>query len=501
MARRLVTPLQARRGFGFIDIQPDGSVQFNPDVGVLSVGGSFPIAGPSPWIDITHPDYGADPTGVNDSYPAIQKAWNVSSAYGIATMIPTGLYLLSQPLQAPSNLTCFGFGPLSALKGKFSTGTRQIIMNDLVNGNSNITFLNFRVDRSDVNSQHGILMNGVTGLRFDGLEVVGRPPTISGAIGLSGSSIGNTSLLSENVRIANCYIQDAEDYGIEMSMVRNVSIVGNVFNNCWREVIGVEVKTADIAHDITIMGNTIILNMVSTDTGDGVIIIDMRGYLHGVTVMGNTIDNLLPTTPGVGTQTAGILLLGNPTVPAPLEDVIVMGNIIRNMNGPGIQAGSAGYEVYNAIIKANQIIKCCNYGGLPGIDLANCVNSKITHNIINSPADSVDIAEAVGYASNNDIKENYTPRGITANGGGTVVENNRGYNPVGISTLTVGASPFTYAAQHTKTTLYISGGTVTGISVGGTQVSTTGPATITLEAGESISVSFTAAPTIVADVH
>lgn len=74
MARKLVTPVQARRGFGFIDIQPDGSVQFNPDVG-LSNRGPFPV------IDVdsyTFPP--ASQWGITDETAGVQAALNAAAA-------------------------------------------------------------------------------------------------------------------------------------------------------------------------------------------------------------------------------------------------------------------------------------------------------------------------------------------------------------------------------------------------------------------------------------
>lgn len=104
MARRLVSLTQARRGFGFIDIQPDGSVQLNPDVGVLSVDGSFPIKGPSPLIDVTHPTWGAVP-GATDSTTAIDNAVAaIHASGGGIVLIPGGKGTFTY---TPDNLTWY----------------------------------------------------------------------------------------------------------------------------------------------------------------------------------------------------------------------------------------------------------------------------------------------------------------------------------------------------------------------------------------------------------
>lgn len=47
---------------------------------VSTLDGNAIIHGPRPWIDVTHPAYGADLTGVNDSTTAIQAAVDDDSA-------------------------------------------------------------------------------------------------------------------------------------------------------------------------------------------------------------------------------------------------------------------------------------------------------------------------------------------------------------------------------------------------------------------------------------
>jgi len=85
-------------------------------------------------------------------------------------------------------------------------------------------------------------------------------------------------------------------------------------------------------------------------------------------------------------------------------------------------------------------------------------------------------------------------------GTGTIIFNNRGYNPVGISSITVGTSPYTYTAGASPETVYVSGGTVTSITKGGNNFGLTSGA-FNLEPYESIIVTYTVAPTMYKDVH
>ena len=82
-----------------------------------------------------------------------------------------------------------------------------------------------------------------------------------------------------------------------------------------------------------------------------------------------------------------------------------------------------------------------------------------------------------------------------------VISNNPGYNPVGPSAITVGASPFTYAAGPSPETIYITGGTVSLIRRGATTVAAASPAQITLPPFGTVQVTYSAAPTMVKDVQ
>ena len=81
-----------------------------------------------------------------------------------------------------------------------------------------------------------------------------------------------------------------------------------------------------------------------------------------------------------------------------------------------------------------------------------------------------------------------------------VIADNPGYNPVGLSAVTVGSSPFSYYAGPGRETMYITGGTVSAIKRGSTTVATSSPAQITLPPFGSLQVTYSVAPTMVKDV-
>lgn len=88
-----------------------------------------------------------------------------------------------------------------------------------------------------------------------------------------------------------------------------------------------------------------------------------------------------------------------------------------------------------------------------------------------------------------------------ATGTHNIIKDVTGYNPVGQSAITVGASPFTYTAGACPETIYISGGTVTRVQVGPTQVATVSNLSVPLPPNGTVTVTYSAAPTMVKDVQ
>jgi hypothetical protein len=88
---------------------------------------------------------------------------------------------------------------------------------------------------------------------------------------------------------------------------------------------------------------------------------------------------------------------------------------------------------------------------------------------------------------------------------GLIIENVRGYNPVGRSAITPGPSPFTYTAGSSPETVYVLGGTVSAVSIGGFTIATSTSATIALPVplgpNQTLVVTYTSVPTMFHDVQ
>lgn len=168
---------------------------------------------------------------------------------------------------------------------------------------------------------------------------------------------------------------------------------------------------------------------------------------NGLTIIGNTIyDN---STLGAGLHYA-IDLSGGFSGGYNLN-VVISGNTFLDTNGTP---------------KQTKLINC-NY--VQGVKINNNFFSNQTTTLTTS-ADSYDL----------DIRENF------------------GYNPVGLSAITVTGSPFTYQAGFSPENVYIRGGTVSSITRAGSNVGTSG--CIHLEPKKQLVVTYSGTPTMYTDV-
>jgi hypothetical protein len=193
-------------------------------------------------------------------------------------------------------------------------------------------------------------------------------------------------------------------------------------------------------------------------------VIGSTGTVDGIRLIGHRF---------VANNTNGMILFGGTHL---LVDSAVFAG-----NGNGLQVGAG---VSNWTVRNSQIGASDGFGNTQNYGIA----------ITSGASDNFAI-------ENNSFFANIT--GAISNGAtGThnIIRNNQGYNPVGQTAITVGPSPFTYTAGPSPENIYITGGTVSSIKVGATQIATASPATIPLPPNGSLTVIYSAAPTMVKDI-
>lgn len=113
-------------------VLPDGEIGYDKDRNIIKIGN-----GTDPWLDrpsvgveslINVVDYGADPTGTEDSYDAIVAALNVSNNI----YFPDGNYVINSTLEIPGSVHVKGSNKRgSKIIGKVRPKGQYIVIEDL----------------------------------------------------------------------------------------------------------------------------------------------------------------------------------------------------------------------------------------------------------------------------------------------------------------------------------------------------------------------------------
>ncbi len=193
---------------------------------------------------------------------------------------------------------------------------------------------------------------------------------------------------------------------------------------------------------------------------------------------------------------------------AKTQHFTITGNEITSV---GSLTGTVGIIVGAAAVAGEAPISGNDiFGFVTGIHLLNnCPETNISGNTIQTSGNCVvlDLGANVISVQNNSL--------ISA--GATILNNsvsntnritgNIGWNPVGVSSVAVGASPFIYSAGPQPETLYIFGGTVSSLAVdsnsGGAFPLGTGfnSGTIHLGPNEAVKITHTGAPSVTRMIH
>jgi hypothetical protein len=118
-------------------------------------------------------------------------------------------------------------------------------------------------------------------------------------------------------------------------------------------------------------------------------------------------------------------------------------------------------------------------------------------------------ANAINFQSNSagnivdtgSISSNSTTVANTSSGVGNEVLNLNGYNPVGASVGTLPSSGSAYTAGLSPETDYLTGGTLSSVTIGGHAICSATPCTIALGPGESFTPTYSVTPTFIKSVH
>ena len=173
-----------------------------------AVNGSVHFQEGDPWVDVTRPEYGADPTGAHDSLNAVEAAITAACAVGplrtgAVVWFPPGTYTFSNVLRGYgcNGLTLRGANVRTTVLN-FSAGLGAAI--SVPENIRNFKMENFLIQITSTDSLGGILIgSGAFSQRFTDIYIIG--PRTSTAAGFSTYDEGGTGAAAlidlNNVRI------------------------------------------------------------------------------------------------------------------------------------------------------------------------------------------------------------------------------------------------------------------------------------------------------------
>lgn len=297
------------------------------------------------------------------------------------------------------------------------------------------------------------------------------------------SQQGNFNNYIDNVTSGNGQVNSGS--GLDMIGCTNETIIGNIAHNNG--------------------GNGIEIGGLIVDSGH---VIDANicysNVLSGISLANATTRCIVSNNTCHSNTSHGINLSPSGTTSVTQELVNIVGNNCHSngTNGINISNTSTGSIVQFCLVNGN----ICSSNTSHGILLTgNVANNRVVNNISRSnTSNGIRLSsQTTNIPDSNTIEMNTVSGNATQIGESgdtnTVLRFNKGFNPQGMATITVGASPYTYTAGFTPEVIYVSGGTVSSITKSGTTIFAGSNVSAALDPSESIIVTYSVAPTMAKD--
>lgn len=357
-------------------------------------------------INVKSTPYSAAGNGATDDSAALQAAFDAGASGNIPVFLPKGTYRHVTKLNLASNLTLYGAGMgVSVLKYDPASLQRgNIEQVDITVALNNVTLRDFTVDRTATHAAHGIYLTHLDNFRMERVAVVGPPgewatsgtPSVAVCIGSFGSLATQDNT---NIAIHGCHFTRTSDGGVQLGRATGVSIVGNTFDNVYREVIACEPYTTGVVKDVVISGNTIRMGIKESVGSDGAILCTTSSQttptnetqLTGISIVGNTITagTLTASDPASGINCVGGF------------NIAIVGNTVEGMGGEGIVVGGPSTNPAKRVTVVGNVVRnCASQVSRAGIYARYASGCVFSGNVVTGTTHSYAIQEDATCADN-----------------------------------------------------------------------------------------------------
>lgn len=440
--------------------------------------------------------FGAIGDGVTDDTAAIQAAINT----GKSVYVPAGTYKVSSVLtMATTGQRIRGEGRLSVLSAS-SASAGILVVNAQFCDIDNLSFAGsiaqtggWFVDFT-VNASRSILRNFSMEGAFGGMRTIAantatiRDGQILNCVAAAGVGIQVNG--GSDVTVSNVIVDSTTRIlnGLAIASVSSMTVDSCNFINCGTALYIFPTAGQSVAAFWA--SNTLFLrstrNVLINPTGAVVTrCIFTQCQFGGATNEGLSLVN---NTGGSidGVDIVACHIINNATAGINIADIACKNIRVSNSVIAGNNAGvNVNTDVSEFLIQSSRIGPVSGLSGnLTGVSFAPGASGNF-------------------HIVNNDFRGNTTAisglSGITGTTGR--VEANIGYNPVGIATITVGATGYTFINGPTRATAYIKGGAITSITQLGTIIHIMTNVSVELGPNEQFTINYTVIPTLVVMTH
>jgi len=305
------------------------------------------------------------------------------------------------------------------------------------------------------------------------------------------------------------YIYSASQKALGISGADNVQLTNNkVYGNLATSQVGISVDYGTVAGIVSASARALIANNSLFNTAIGISLnfagaseaVALKPILLSDNYLYGSGQNAILIATGATIQVDSVKINGGLIYSSLAAGISVTGTAgLKNLSLGNIKAfGNATTTGTAAQQAALSITAPINGLNMSGCDFYDDGGGTQLYGIIVSG-----VAVTNANIQNNNLSGNVTGSiGLLASG--TIagwVANNKGYNPVGPTSVTLAASPATYTAGNTQETLYVTSTTVTAAKNSITLPNPIGQVSVNLDPGESVVLTYTGTPTAVTDRH